>query len=180
MVGCISFYFLLCISYSLLTKKIESHSNIWIDIDSFHVWDVTGHWSFLKMNFCLRVWLLLEVVLKEDEGKDEHLTKRRKEPLSLQSYLQKKVKNQIRVFASNRCLRFVLFVTWVSSNLKTNPTQVVQFRYWECWERVVLYSDGDIVFQAGTKDFVVATTGWIREGGMVVDYKKKVSMREKK
>jgi len=45
---------------------------------------------------------------------------------------------------------------------------------------VVLYSDGDIVFLAGTKDFVVATTGWIREGGMVVDYKKKVSMREKK
>lgn len=46
------------------------------------------------MNFCLRVWLLLEVVLKEDEGKGEHLTKRRKEPLSLQSYLQKKSKTR--------------------------------------------------------------------------------------
>lgn len=58
------------------------------------------------MDFCLRVWLLPDVVLRcllvvrEDEGKGEHFMKRRGEPLSLQTNLQKN-QNQIRVFASN-------------------------------------------------------------------------------
>lgn len=166
-------------------EKIEPHSDIWIGIDSSRMWDIIGHWSFLKIfppplgfGSCLTLfWDACELSkrMREKAG----IWRRGEENLHCFNQIYKKKTRSASLLQIDVSALFYLWLEchqiwkWTHTS---GPILIPKMLGASDFSTVTTLT----IFQAKTKGFVVTTMGWVEDWGVVADYKRKVLVIEKK